>query len=319
MPKAKPISLHPLTFHESLKALINVDPDRLALLLRDARHVNAQALSGPSQSLPQQGNNTAQQRQTYSGQGTGAWTANNAPHSQPSTKEGRSHSNQDTGCLSKIKKLIAGISAQGFFNFIIAVATGFIAWFNWQLVGVTDAMKNATTDAAQTASDALCEARQANKIARDAMVNANRAWLGIHGLSVVRLSVGTKPLVRFELKNFGRSPAIKVKATAVVITCPRGSLSEGRRLLEAAEATIFSNNVVFPDQILFDQVEVDLAVESEEVLSEFQHRERLMLGKLQVVYFDALGGTQERYTNYRLTYSPETGGFDFDEVGNDAV
>jgi hypothetical protein len=31
MPKAKPVSLHPLTFHEALKAIINVDPDRVGL------------------------------------------------------------------------------------------------------------------------------------------------------------------------------------------------------------------------------------------------------------------------------------------------
>jgi hypothetical protein len=31
MPKAKPVSLHPLTFHEALKHLVKVDPDRVGL------------------------------------------------------------------------------------------------------------------------------------------------------------------------------------------------------------------------------------------------------------------------------------------------
>jgi hypothetical protein len=31
MPKAKPVSLHPLSFHEALKAIINVDPDKVGL------------------------------------------------------------------------------------------------------------------------------------------------------------------------------------------------------------------------------------------------------------------------------------------------
>lgn len=31
MPKAKPVSLHPLTFDEALKRLINVDPDKVGL------------------------------------------------------------------------------------------------------------------------------------------------------------------------------------------------------------------------------------------------------------------------------------------------
>jgi hypothetical protein len=31
MPKANPVSLHPLTFHEALKHLVKVDPDRVGL------------------------------------------------------------------------------------------------------------------------------------------------------------------------------------------------------------------------------------------------------------------------------------------------
>jgi hypothetical protein len=31
MPKAKPVSLHPLSFHEALKAIVSVDPDRVGL------------------------------------------------------------------------------------------------------------------------------------------------------------------------------------------------------------------------------------------------------------------------------------------------
>jgi hypothetical protein len=31
MPKAKPVSLHPLSFHEALKAIINVDPDKVGI------------------------------------------------------------------------------------------------------------------------------------------------------------------------------------------------------------------------------------------------------------------------------------------------
>jgi hypothetical protein len=31
MPKARPVSLHPLTFDEALKALINVDPNKIGI------------------------------------------------------------------------------------------------------------------------------------------------------------------------------------------------------------------------------------------------------------------------------------------------
>jgi hypothetical protein len=31
MPKAKPVSLHPLTFDEAIKAIINVDPEKVGI------------------------------------------------------------------------------------------------------------------------------------------------------------------------------------------------------------------------------------------------------------------------------------------------
>ena len=31
MPKAKPISLHPLTFHEALEAIVKVDPEKVGI------------------------------------------------------------------------------------------------------------------------------------------------------------------------------------------------------------------------------------------------------------------------------------------------
>jgi hypothetical protein len=31
MPKAKPLSLHPLTFHEALKHLVRIDPDSVGI------------------------------------------------------------------------------------------------------------------------------------------------------------------------------------------------------------------------------------------------------------------------------------------------
>jgi hypothetical protein len=31
MPKANPISLHPLCFHEALKAIVNVDPEKVGI------------------------------------------------------------------------------------------------------------------------------------------------------------------------------------------------------------------------------------------------------------------------------------------------
>lgn len=48
MPKAKPISLHPLTFHEALKHLVRVDPDSVGITpkRRKARKRRKLKLSG---------------------------------------------------------------------------------------------------------------------------------------------------------------------------------------------------------------------------------------------------------------------------------
>jgi hypothetical protein len=37
MPKAKPISLHPLTFHEALKHLVRIDPDSVGITTKRRR------------------------------------------------------------------------------------------------------------------------------------------------------------------------------------------------------------------------------------------------------------------------------------------
>src|SRR5438309_2040133 len=68
--------------------------------------------------------------------------------------------------LWEIWKWGRDITAQRFFNLIIAVATGFIAWFNFQLGGVTDEMKKATDEAAQAAKQSARAADLALKAER---------------------------------------------------------------------------------------------------------------------------------------------------------
>lgn len=48
MPKAKPVSLHPLTYHEALKALVNVDSDRVGVASkRRKKRVRAKSRTKP--------------------------------------------------------------------------------------------------------------------------------------------------------------------------------------------------------------------------------------------------------------------------------
>jgi len=169
-----------------------------ALLLLIGRNASEQNLGRPSQSLTQQGNNAADEHQTYSGQWTGTWMTNTA-HGDSSTKESGEDSNQNPSPLWKIWEWITSISAQGFFNFIIAVATGFIACFNWQLVGVTDEMKTAAKAAADAAEAAL---------------HINRPFLlvtEVKSISLTRDGRGDEILYIYEfevcLRNFGVGPA----------------------------------------------------------------------------------------------------------------
>jgi hypothetical protein len=43
MPKAKPISLHPLTFHEALKHLVRVDPEKVGITTKRRKKLKRQA------------------------------------------------------------------------------------------------------------------------------------------------------------------------------------------------------------------------------------------------------------------------------------
>jgi hypothetical protein len=46
MPKAKPISLHPLSFDEALKALIGVNPERVGLESKRQKEKKKRVASG---------------------------------------------------------------------------------------------------------------------------------------------------------------------------------------------------------------------------------------------------------------------------------
>jgi hypothetical protein len=125
-----------------------------ALLLSGARNATAQGL-GPRQSLPQQRNNAAQQTKTYAEHEASFAQVDQAVDGQSDTNKGRSYSYNNSPYLTQVSERIgawiAHISSQHFFSFIVALATGLMAWFNYQLVGVTDEMTKATAEAAKAA------------------------------------------------------------------------------------------------------------------------------------------------------------------------
>jgi hypothetical protein len=52
MPKAKPISLHPLTFHEALKALVRVDPEKVGVTTKRRTKRKRRSKSSSFRQLP---------------------------------------------------------------------------------------------------------------------------------------------------------------------------------------------------------------------------------------------------------------------------
>jgi len=48
MPKAKPVSLHPLTFDEALKYLIDVDPDKVRITRKQRKKKRRQRIKKQS-------------------------------------------------------------------------------------------------------------------------------------------------------------------------------------------------------------------------------------------------------------------------------
>jgi hypothetical protein len=82
-----------------------------------------------------------------------------------------------------LKAWIAGITAQGVFNFVIAFATGLLAIFTWKLVSVTRDLHTATVEATKVAeenvkaSKASADAAKENVKAAEASVAAANAQL----------------------------------------------------------------------------------------------------------------------------------------------
>jgi len=180
-----------------------------ALLLRAAPSVNAQNL-GPSQSLTQQGNKTAQQAQSNTKTSTSSPRIEQTPspvnseNGQSGSDKVRSDGDKDTPRLTEFWKWIGGwltnVSGQAFFNLVMTVATVFVAIFTGQLVYATRKM--------QTASEAA--------------LHVNRPFLLVTDVKCLRFTRDgstNEMLYIYEfdvcLRNFGIGPADIVDYIAV--------------------------------------------------------------------------------------------------------
>jgi hypothetical protein len=98
------------------------------------------------------------------------------------------------------------------FTVLTGIATSLIAWFNWQLVGVTEEMKRATADAARASKDSAIAAKESAEVAKETIGIAKlleRAWIVIdieptaYMLSVRREDYGIS--FKYTMRNCGRS------------------------------------------------------------------------------------------------------------------
>lgn len=114
---------------------------------------------------------------------------------------------------------------------ISAVATALIALFNWQLVGVTAEMKQATTDAAQAAKDSAAAAKESASAAKIAL-KIDRPYLVEEAVQLKDFYPASqkpqKPVsAEFVLRNYGKgvaaSPYARVRLDIVEIDLPKAA------------------------------------------------------------------------------------------------
>ncbi len=190
----------------------------LALLLGGATNARARAL-GPSQSLTQQRNNTAQETQAYAKPSTPPTKANQTPATKTSpsgqygTEESGSYGYKHSCWLRNIRERVGRITAQGFFSFITAVATAILAVFTGLLVCVTRDLHKAT--------EATLHVGRPFLLVTDVAVRVS------HSDPDIGPSVAVKFIHHFyfdiAIKNFGVSPAdiLDVTSTAEPLDPPK--------------------------------------------------------------------------------------------------
>jgi hypothetical protein len=172
-----------------------------ALLPSAANNAVTKSLARPSQSLTQQRNSASQDAQTNAKPKASLTRIQQAPSSQSSPAESGENGDQNAGRLRKIWEWIAGMSAQGLFNFIMAIATILLAIFTGQLVCVTRDLNEATSAAAMASEAALHAERPILVIMN---IKANIVY-------VERLG-GRRLFADIQIRNCGKGPAIIKKA-----------------------------------------------------------------------------------------------------------
>lgn len=164
-----------------------------ALLLSGAKSVSAQSLGRPSQSLTQQRNETPQQADartepSASTPRVGQPPATiDSPSSQPGTKISGENRDQHPCALWQVWKWLSSVSAQGFSNFVIAVATVFLAVFTSQLVVVTRDMETATKATVAAAQAQLDFTKAADE--QNLAISKSAAKASEEGVQVSRLAL----------------------------------------------------------------------------------------------------------------------------------
>jgi hypothetical protein len=136
---------------------------------------------------------------------------------------------------------------------VTAAATALMALFNWQLVGVTHDLKQATIDAAAASKESAKAARDSADAAKFAL-QGDRPFVLLESLELKSGLPGSEVAVTFHLKNLGKSPALlrELRAKLGITEFPNDLPSwtnpkTGERSINPADAPEFPKEINYTD------------------------------------------------------------------------
>jgi hypothetical protein len=156
---------------------------------------------------------------------------------------------------------------------ISAVATGFIAWFNCQLVGVTKEMEGATRDAAKAATQSAQAA--------EAALHADRPFLLVTAIKVDTFGLGKfgeKNLhIAVVVRNFGNGPAdiTDYIAETELFDPPTHGRSDPPVWHGPNDGQRINDSLIAPHETVEDRLLTSLSMSREEYASAFSDDKRV--------------------------------------------
>ena len=113
----------------------------------------------------------------------------------------------------------------------------------------TEKLATAASSQAAAAAMQAGAANEANKIAKDTLISADRPWVGISHTTIKDVEVGRTPTITSFIKNFGQTPALDVEEQSV-FGLMRYNLSTNEMINFIKTRPVKRMGTIFPGQIL---------------------------------------------------------------------